>query len=167
MAIENRKLVAGAKLVATYKKAEYFCEVLKTDEGLAFQMPDGKVFKSPSSAGKAVTGRVSCDGWKFWSLADRSVVVPATESASSEDATTAEPVEAKAAKVAAPKIVRVIKKMPNQKGVAEGSTKFWCSSCMKSFVAEGEAVPETCPDGHAKETADEFAVTVGVDFDGN
>ena len=51
----------------------------------------------------------------------------------------------------------MIKKLPNQKGAPEGSTKFWCSACMKSFVAEGTAIPETCPEGHVKEQTDDFA----------
>ncbi len=53
--------------------------------------------------------------------------------------------------------VQVIKKMPNQKGVAEGSTKFWCSGCMKAFVAETSAGPGDLPRRTCKETADEFA----------
>lgn len=152
MTIENRNLWAGAKLVATYKKAEHFCEVLKTDEGLAFQFKDGKVFKSPSSAGKAITGRVSCDGWKFWSLASEGSAPP-TEVVTTE---TAEP-KAKATKAVATRVVRVIRKMPNQKGVAEGSTKWWCSGCMKAFVTESIELPEQCTEGHLKEQTDEFA----------
>ncbi len=152
MAIENRNLWAGAKLAATYKKEQHFCDVLKTDDGLAFQLKDGKVFKSPSSAGKAITGRVSCDGWKFWSMAGEG-------SAPASEATTAEPVEpkAKAPKTVASKMVRVIRKMPNQKGVEEGSTKWWCSACMKAFLTESAVLPEQCLEGHPWERADEFA----------
>lgn len=53
-------------------------------------------------------------------------------------------------------MVKVIKKLPNQRGVPEGSMKFWCSSCMKAFVAETTLIPDACPEGHARETADEF-----------
>src|SRR5215207_2496402 len=79
MALENRNLAAGTKLVATYKKAQHGCEVVATENGIAFQLADGKTYMSPSSAGKAVTGRVSCDGWKFWSLADGETTTPATD----------------------------------------------------------------------------------------
>jgi hypothetical protein len=159
LAIENRKLVAGTELTVTYKKVEHRCEVVSTEDGPAFRLKDGQTFKSPSSAGKAITGRVSCDGWKFWSLASGEQPAAAT---TAETAST-EPAEAKtlkakpASKAAAPKMVKLIKKMPNQKGVAEGSTKFWCSACMKAFVAETTLVPEACPAGPSREMADEFA----------
>jgi rubrerythrin len=155
MVIDNRNLAEGAVLSVTYKKAEHRCTVIKTDKGLGFQLANGSVFASPSSAGKAITGRVSCDGWKFWSLAK--------DGASPEFAPSGEPevepttTEAPAAKVAPPKVIRQIKKMPNQKSVPEGSTKFWCSACMKGFVIEGSATPESCPEGHPKDTTDEFA----------
>ena len=74
----------GTKLVATYKKALHPCEVVATDNGIAFQLADGKTYMSPSSAGKAITGRVSCDGWKFWSLADGQTTTPATDVVSPE-----------------------------------------------------------------------------------
>jgi hypothetical protein len=159
MAIENRTLEAGTVLVATYKKVEHRCEVLKTEQGIAFQLADGKVFMSPSSAGKAITGRVSCDGWKFWSVASGTQPAAATsaETASTEPATAKTPKAKPAAKPAAPKMVKLIKKLPNQQAVPEGSTKFWCSACMKAFVAETTLVPETCPAGHPREAADEFA----------
>ena len=155
MAIENRNLAEGAVLTATYKKAEHRCSVIKTEKGLGFQLSDGKVFSSPSSAGMAVTGRVSCDGWKFWTLADGSVAVETT----AESATSAPTKAKKEPKASGPKMVRNIRKMPNQKGVAEGSTKWWCSAGMKAFITESAELPEECPDGHPREQADEFAAT--------
>jgi hypothetical protein len=89
-------------------------------------------------------GGASVNGWRFWSLATDVEEKPKAEKA------------AKATSIAT-KLVRVIKKLPNQKGVAEGSTKFWCSACMKAFVATGNSVPASCPEGHAREQADEFA----------
>ena len=35
--------------------------------------------------------------------------------------------------------------------------KWWCAACMKAFVAAGSSVPESCPEGHPREAADEFA----------
>jgi hypothetical protein len=154
MALDNRELAAGTVLVATYKKASHRCEVVATGEGLRFKLEDGKLFKSPSSAGRGITGRVSCDGWKFWSLDGEAPEKPATEPTTVT--ATAQPAKPKPANGAA-KMVRQIKKLPNQKGVAEGSTKWFCSGCMKSFLSEGQNAPQTCPEGHAREAADEFA----------
>ena len=163
MVIENRNLAEGEVLTVTYKKAEHRCTVVKTGKGLGFQLKDGSIFTSPSSAGKAVTGRVSCDGWKFWSLADGTVKV---ETAAPEAAQRSEK-PAKAAKPAGPKMVRNIRKMPNQKGVAEGSTKWWCSAGMNAFITESPDLPQQCPDGHPFEQADEFAVVPVVERDGD
>jgi hypothetical protein len=41
--------------------------VVQTDEGIAYRL-DGKDYNSPSSAGRAVTGGVAVNGWRFWSL---------------------------------------------------------------------------------------------------
>ena len=68
MPIENRNLEAGTVLTARYKKQERTCEAVQTDDGLRYRLDDGTDHKSPSSAGKAVTG-IACNGWVFWSLA--------------------------------------------------------------------------------------------------
>lgn len=121
MVIENRNLTEGTVLSVTYKKTEHRCTVIKTDKGLAFQLTNGTTFNSPSSAGKSITGRVSCDGWKFWSVAPG---MPPMEAAETPAGEAEQRKPSKAPKSSAPKIVRNIRKMPNQKGVAEGSTKF-------------------------------------------
>ena len=41
MAIEDRNLKPGMKLVARYKKQDYTAEVVKTGDGLRFRLPDG------------------------------------------------------------------------------------------------------------------------------
>ena len=69
MPIENRELAAGTRLVARYKKQDRACEVVETAEGVRYQLDDGTEHRSPSSAGKAVTGG-SCNGWVFWSVED-------------------------------------------------------------------------------------------------
>ena len=150
MTIDNRNLAAGAVLVTAYKKVQHRCEVVTTEKGLGFKLANGKILSSPSSAGKAITGRVSCDGWKFWSLAGKVEQGSETPPASVREA------PAKATRTAA-KLVRQIKKLPNQQGVTEGSTKWFCSACMKSFLAEGQNAPLACPEGHPREAADEFA----------
>ncbi len=67
MPIEDRNLEAGTVLAARYRKQEHTCEVVQTVEGLRYRLADGREFRSPSAAGKAVTGG-ACNGWVFWSL---------------------------------------------------------------------------------------------------
>jgi hypothetical protein len=63
MTIENRTLAHGAKLVGTHKKTTFTCDVVATPEGeTRFQLEDGRLFTSPSSAGKAVMNGVACNG---------------------------------------------------------------------------------------------------------
>ena len=145
MVIENRNLAAGTILAGRYKGKRHECTVLESEGVKAYSLEDGSIHKSPSAAASKLMGGGSVNGWRFWSLA-----ADLQEKSAKETKTAPTSI--------ATKMVKVIKKMPNQKGVAQGSTKFWCSSCMKSFVAETTLVPEACPDGHARETADEFAV---------
>lgn len=149
MPITNRNLPAGATLVARYKGQTYRCTVLENEGKLAFSLEDNSIHPSPSAAASKVMGGTSANGWRFWSL----------EGDLSEKPAKAEKQPKAKNESVATKLVRVIKKLPNQKGVAEGSTKFFCSGCMKAFIAEGSEVPQTCPEGHAKEQADEFAAT--------
>src|SRR4051812_24905513 len=69
MALTDRNLTPGTQLVAKYKGETHTAAVVQTDDGLRYQLSDGRQFKSPSSAGTAVTGK-SCNGWAFWSLAN-------------------------------------------------------------------------------------------------
>lgn len=146
MTIENRELGAGTKLVAKYKGQEHSVLVLADGEGnLAYELDGGTIFMSLSSAGKQVMGGVACNGWRFWSVEGEAVA--------------AEPKPEKPAKAkkSGGRMVKQIQRVPNQKGVAEGSTKFFCSACMKGFVTEGTALPESCPEGHAREAEDTLA----------
>ncbi|MHB8685021.1 MAG: DUF2924 domain-containing protein [Dehalococcoidia bacterium] len=68
MPIEDRNLEPGTVLTARYRKQEHTCEVVQTAEGLRYRLDDGTEHKSPSAAGKAVTGG-ACNGWVFWSVA--------------------------------------------------------------------------------------------------
>ena len=61
MPIENRDLEPGTVLTARYKKQHRTCAVVQTDAGLRYKLDDGTEHKSPSSAGKAVTGG-ACNG---------------------------------------------------------------------------------------------------------
>ena len=132
-----------------YKGTRYECTVLEADGRKAYSLEDGSIHPSPSAAASKVMGGTSANGWRFWSLATELPEKPVKAEAPKAGKTKSEPI--------ATKMVKIIKKLPNQKGVAEGSTKFFCSACMKAFVAETTLVPEKCPEGHAREMADEFA----------
>ena len=67
MAIEDRNLEPGTKVIAKYKKEEYTAEVIAGEDGkVKYRLADGREFKSPSSAGTAITNK-ACNGWAFWS----------------------------------------------------------------------------------------------------
>ncbi len=68
MAIRNRNLEAGTKLISKYKKEEHRAEVIAGEgDKIMYRLNDGREFKSPSGAGTAITGK-SCNGWDFWSV---------------------------------------------------------------------------------------------------
>jgi hypothetical protein len=136
MALENRSLEVGTRLVARYKGQTHRAEVVQTEEGLRYRLEDGREFKSPSSAGSAAKGGKSCNGWDFWSL----------------DAQKAAPKEPKAKGK-----FRTIKKLPNQQGLQEGQVRYWCSACQKSFVVADGQEPEACPEGHRNDDAEPAA----------
>lgn len=146
MAITNRDLQAGTKLVARFKGQEHTVLVLGDKEaGVSYELDGGTTYKSLSSAGSAVMNGTACNGWRFWSLEGELPAKPEKGP------------KAKATKNAPGKLLRQISRVPNQKGVEEGSTKWHCSSCMASFVAEGKDAPEACTKGHPREVKDEFA----------
>ena len=85
MPIENRNLKPGTKLIGRYHKQRYSCEVVENAEGkLAYRLQSGKEFKSPSAAGKAITGH-ACDGWVFWSV-ETATATPTPQSTETKDA---------------------------------------------------------------------------------
>jgi len=145
MALENRNLEAGTRLVAKYKGQTHSAEVVQTEDGLRYRLEDGREFKSPSAAGSAVMGGVACNGWRFWSLEGQ---LPERKERKAK-----EPKEPKA-KAKRPKF-RTIKKMPNQKGLEEGQVRYWCSACLKSFIVEDGQEPQACPEGHRNDEEEE------------
>ncbi len=143
MALEHRDLKAGQKLVARYKGQEYSVLVLAGEnDALAFELDSKTIFKSLSMAGNAVTGG-SVNGWRFWSsegaLKPKANTLTTTRTAKPESK------------------VKQIRRVPNQKSVEDGKMKWHCSACMKSFLADVAENPQACPEGHTRETADEFA----------
>ncbi len=138
MPIEDRNLTVGTRLVANYRKQAHVCTVERVEEGgkLAFVLEDGKRYKSPSSAASAVMGGKAVNGWRFWSVegaepkARQGGEKPKTQAATAK---------------------RLVYRVPNQKGIAEGQSRWFCRACMKGFVAEGDQQPEVCPEGHRGE----------------
>lgn len=165
MVIENRTLVGGEEFVARYKGTEHRVVVLGDEAtGFGFEVDgDGKIHRSLSAAGSAVMGGTACNGWRFWSRAGelpeaRVRAEPkAPPKPKADDDADAEPSTPRAAKERKSTVMKVIRRIPNQKGVEEGHTKFFCSACMASFVIEGAVEPDVCPKGHAKLQADELA----------
>jgi hypothetical protein len=149
MAIENRDLAVGTKLAGRHKKTEHTCEVVQTDEGVRYQLADGRSFKSPSSAASAVMGGVSANRWRFWSVEG---TLPEAKPSEPD-----KPDKAKTKDAKNGRMVRQIKRLPNQKGVDAGQTKWFCSACMESFLAETGTEPEACPKGHPAQVEDELA----------
>jgi hypothetical protein len=158
MAIENRNLASGTRLVAKYKGAARFCTIqedgtykLDGDQGL------GKVYKSLSAAGSAIMGGIACNGWKFWSLAEGDEAKPETEETSPQTNGGGSRFGRRAGesdRLADPKVrqrkYRLIRRTPNQQGVAEGMLRIFCDACMKGYVVESPdgSLPEACPEGH-------------------
>ena len=132
MAIEDRNLKAGTKLVARYKGQEHTAEVVKTEEGLRYRLKDGREFKSPSSAGSAVMGGSACNGWRFWSVAGAEAAKP------------------KAVKKAEKKA----KANPGNGLITRLEDGRWfCSACQEPFEAPAGVEPQGCPQGHTPEAS--------------
>ncbi len=130
MAIEDRNLAAGTKLVARYKGKEYTAEVVETEEGIRYRLEDGKEFKSPSSAGSAVMGGSACNGWRFWSLAGSEEAKP---------------------KKAAKKSGKGKSNAGNGLIRRMDDGRYFCSACQEAFDAPPEVEPQGCPKGHRPE----------------
>lgn len=128
MAIEDRNLAIGTKLVARYKGKEYTAEVVETEEGLRYRLEDGKEFKSPSSAGSAVMGGSACNGWRFWSLAGSEEAKPNPKAKKKTKANSGN---------------GLIERM--------GDGRYFCSACQEAFDAPAGVEPQGCPKGHRPE----------------
>jgi len=162
MAIQDRNMKPGTRLVGRYHKQQYKCEVTEREGGkIGYRLEDGREFKSPSAAGTAITGK-ACNGWAFWSV--EAIPAPAAPEAERANApeTPAGPLaedsgvggeEKKDITPAPPKVEspagkRRFSRVPNQKGVPEGQTRWHCHECGKSFLAPTDQMPQACPQGH-------------------
>lgn len=166
MPIDKDALAVGLKLTGTYKKEDHELEVLASEEEGEFSFRlDGKktsIFKSLSAAAMAVMDGKSANGWRFWGI-------PGVEakSATKGEKAAKEP-KAKAEKKATPR-TRAASTPPQislarqQKDAPEGTKRYFCSACMKSFFhPDADGAPTQCPEGHAARVDpknDDFAHT--------
>jgi hypothetical protein len=143
-----RNLKPGSHLVARYHKQSYSCEVVEGEGGkLRYRLADGRDFKSPSAAGKAITGH-ACDGWVFWSVETAPSPQP-TENSSVETQKTMPTAKTTLGEGGQPdEVKKGFFRTPNQKGVPEGQTRWYCHDCGKSFLAATGQTPQGCPAGH-------------------
>lgn len=133
MAIKERNLEVGTVLVGTYKKQSYECRVEEDEGKQAFVLQDGRRFKSSSAAASAIMNGKAVNGWLFWSLAAETLEGPAPALRSSTGKN------------------KLIRRLPNQKGIEAGKARYWCDGCMKSFIDEAASLPEKCPAGHGEQ----------------
>ena len=122
-------------------------EKAEEGEGIRFVLEDGRKFKNPSSAASAVMGGKAVNGWRFWS-------VQGTKPQGKEGGREKPETQASKAK-------RLIYRVPNQKGIAEGQSRWFCRACMKGFVIEGDGQPEACPEGHRGDGPERTRVAAG------
>jgi hypothetical protein len=157
MPIQDRNaIVAGTRLVASYKKQPFVCTVEVDENGKLAFVYDGKSYNSPSSAGTAVIG-TACNGWRFWSIEGEP---PAGQTKARVTAARA-PAKTAVPKKARSKSVRVFYRIPNQRGAAEGVTRFYCNGCAASFESESET-PQACPNGHRNDDPELTSAPAGA-----
>jgi hypothetical protein len=147
MPIENRELAAGTHLVARYKKQNRTCEVVQTADGLRYRLDDGTEHRSPSSAGKAVTGG-ACNGWVFWSVegtekpkrepkAEKSAKAKREPAAKKPAKTKAAPKKGAKAKGAK---AQSAKKGKAMRAASKSDASYGCGACGESFPTQKKAV---------------------------
>jgi hypothetical protein len=138
MSIEKRDLPVGTRLVGRHKKQEYRATVVEGEAGgLRYRLEDGREFRSLSSAGSAVMGGISCNGWRFWSVADGGEAPPAKPGRKSAR---------RHAKTG------LFERLPDEEGLPEGMARYFCTACMDGFLAPADQQPSECPQGHRDES---------------
>jgi hypothetical protein len=147
MAIEDRNLTAGTRLVANYKGKANVCVVEGEDNSLAFVL-DGQRFKSASSVAMAVMGGNAVNGWRFWSVEGTA----ATTTTKPGKAALRRKPGAKArsaSKTRSQPAAKLIAPHANQEDLAEGEVRYWCLASQDAFTGFGTEIPTSCPQGHS------------------
>ena len=171
MAITDRTLIVpGVTLIGRYKGTDFRLQVQANGDRLAFVLPNLPAFASLSKAAVAVCNGISRNGWDFWTIEDgepaANATTPDVEAMArgafhnivaqvAANIAEAQPRNPKTKPAPGPKMVRCIKRVPNQNAVPEGMIKHYCSSCMASFLTEDKD-PQVCAVGHPKMQADDL-----------
>ena len=143
MAIEDRNLTEGTRLVAKYKKEVYTCVIAKGDKGrLVYRLEDGRDFKSPSAAGNAITGS-ACNGWIFWSIDNGTTPVASITPAVIKHEQPEKVAEVKPEPKKENRSDCQILRVANQGGSPEGQTRWRCYTCKQSFYSTTGKTPTT------------------------
>ncbi len=152
--IKDRKLKVGMKLVARHKGTDYNAVVVKGEKGGTAIRMNRKTYSGLSSAGNAITGWGSTNGWKFWSVkgqesesrrAKRNGDAPATEKPAKKKRT-------RVASAPAPNPESATFKL-----LEDG--RFYCEACATPFIdPQGAEQPERCPEGHTPDGVKEEAI---------
>jgi hypothetical protein len=127
--IENREMAAGTVLTARYRKADRTCEVVETPDGLRYRLDDESEHKSPSSAGKAVTGG-ACNGWVFWSVQGTEPAPRASKPKAAKEPKAKAPAKSKAGKTA-----KGAKKTKGKavRAASKSDASYGCGACGQTF----------------------------------
>ena len=127
--------------------------MIDEEEGkVRYRLADGREFKSPSSAGTAITGK-ACNGWAFWSVEPASAQSEPQEPEGSED----ESEDSEGTETLDQSPAAGFRRVPNQKGVDEGDVRLYCDACKKSFTVPTGDTPEVCPEGHGADAGQQDA----------
>ncbi len=149
MAITNRNLAAGTRLVGRYKGKTTVCLVEAGEEGAVVYRLEGKekTFKSLSSAATEIT-RGPINGWKFWSLEDEETTKPETTTKTPARKSSDKKEGKTARRTRQRPTYRVIHVHENQDDLTEGEVRWLCDACIKPFIMPAGAEPSECPNGH-------------------
>jgi hypothetical protein len=145
MAIAKDALSPHTTLVARYKGQPHSCQVIEQEGALRFALPDGRTFRSPSGAARAIVGG-SVNGWRFWSLPDTN----------GQPQDRPQPKARASRSRAGKKLVLQIKKLPARRDTPEGEARWWCSACMAAFTSTSQERPQACPQGHPASVTDDL-----------
>ena len=137
----------GDMLTARYGGQVYSCEVVagEKDGDLGYSY-NFTTYRSLSGAGKAVTGRISCNGRTFWTIQDgeeRIAIAATAPRPRSVPNGNGKQSEAEAE-------VPVSRGFPldTETKAPRGEKVLFCARCKKGFSVDAEENPERCPSGH-------------------
>ena len=167
MAIENRNLEAGARLVGRYKGKTTVCLVEAGEEGAVVFRLEGKekTYKSLSSAATEIT-KGPINGWKFWTLEGDEAAKPEKAPKAKSQPKTGQTNAAKPVKRTARRpAYKVIHLHENQDDLQEGEVRWLCDACIKSFVLPAGEEPTECPNGHHVDDAELSTGAVATEAD--